>query len=40
MCKCEQPHLKPKEGKCGEKQIKECHGDKGEHPCEKKNETK
>lgn len=34
-CKCEHPELKPEKGKCSEQQIKECHGDEKEHPCEK-----
>jgi hypothetical protein len=36
MCKskCEHPELKPKDGKCSEKQIKECHGDEMNHPCD------
>ncbi|MGM0651900.1 MAG: hypothetical protein ACQES4_03835 [Bacillota bacterium] len=37
MCKncCEQPEkLKNKPETCTPKQIKECHGDNQEHPCE------
>jgi len=37
MCKdcCEHPDkLKGKPGECSEEQIKECHGDTKEHPCE------
>lgn len=36
MCKskCEHPELKPKDGKCSEKQIKECHGNEMNHPCD------
>jgi len=33
-CDCEHPELKPDDGKCSEKQIKECHGDVKEHPCD------
>lgn len=37
MCKncCEQPDkLKTVPSKCTPEQIRECHGDKGEHPCQ------
>jgi len=36
MCKnnCKHPELKPKDGKCSEKQVKECHGDEMNHPCD------
>ncbi len=35
-CNCKQPKLRPKEGKCSEKQIKECHGNEKEHTCKEK----
>jgi len=41
MCKdcCEQPaKLKMKPQQCTPEQIKECHGDEKEHPCEKEKE--
>lgn len=34
-CDCKHPELKPESGKCSEKQIKECHGDEKDHPCDK-----
>jgi hypothetical protein len=34
-CSCEQPQkLKGKPGECTPEQIKECHGEVKEHPCE------
>jgi len=30
---CEHPERRPKDGKCGEEQIKQCHGEKEDHPC-------
>jgi hypothetical protein len=39
MCKenCEHPEkLKSKPGECTPEQIKECHGDTKNHPCEEK----
>jgi len=34
-CKCEHPEkLKGKPGECSPEQVKECHGDTEEHPCE------
>ncbi|RNC29391.1 MAG: hypothetical protein AWM53_00744 [Candidatus Dichloromethanomonas elyunquensis] len=33
-CNCQNPELRPASGKCSEEQIKECHGDEKEHPCE------
>lgn len=33
-CSCHRPDLRPKDGKCDEKQIQECHGDEKQHPCE------
>ncbi len=43
MCKekakCEKPeNLKGKPGECSEEQIRKCHGDVKEHPCEKSGE--
>jgi|LSQX01.1.fsa_nt_gb hypothetical protein len=40
MCKskCEHPELKPEEGKCSEEQIKHCHCDEKDHPCDCKEE--
>jgi DNA-binding transcriptional ArsR family regulator len=33
-CKCQQPEkLKGKPGECTLEQIKECHGDRPDHPC-------
>jgi DNA-binding transcriptional ArsR family regulator len=43
MCKdcCQQPdHLKGKPAECTPEQIKECHGDEKEHPCEPKDKRK
>lgn len=38
---CEHPEkLKGKPGECSPEQIRECHGDVGEHPCEKEKEEK
>jgi ArsR family transcriptional regulator len=37
MCKCNCEHpekLKDSEGKCSKEQIKECHGERDDHPCE------
>jgi hypothetical protein len=31
--KCEHPELRPKDGKCSEQLVKECHGDQVKHPC-------
>lgn len=40
-CCCEHPEkLKGKPGECSPEQIRECHGDVGEHPCEKEKEEK
>jgi len=39
MCKCNCEHpekLKESPGKCSKEQIKECHGEQEEHPCEDK----
>ncbi|MBT9164641.1 MAG: hypothetical protein DDT22_00633 [candidate division WS2 bacterium] len=35
MCenKCPKPELRPKDGKCSEEQIKECHPEEKTHPC-------
>ncbi len=36
MCKncCQQPEkVKDKPENCSQEQIRECHGDAGEHPC-------
>lgn len=33
-CQCTHPELRPVSGKCSEKQIQECHGNKKDHPCE------
>ena len=34
-CRCEQPQkLKGKPDECTPEQIKECHGEVREHPCE------
>jgi len=33
---CKHPERKPKDGKCSEGQIKECHGNEEDHPCERK----
>ncbi|HPU01377.1 MAG TPA: hypothetical protein PK568_05725 [Bacillota bacterium] len=37
MCKpkteCEHPERRPKDGKCSEELIKECHGEKKEKSC-------
>lgn len=34
---CEHPEkLKGKPGQCSPEQIRECHGDVGDHPCVKK----
>jgi hypothetical protein len=30
---CEHPELRPKDGKCGEELIRQCHGDQSKHPC-------
>ena len=39
-CKCQYPEkLKGKPEECTPEQIKECHGDKKEHPCEEKKES-
>ncbi len=32
-CDCEHPEKRPDSGKCGKKQIEECHGDAKKHPC-------
>ena len=38
---CEHPEkLKGKPGECSPEQIKECHGDVKEHPCEEETQTK
>lgn len=38
-CSCERPEkLKESPGKCTPEQIKECHGDVQDHPCESKTE--
>lgn len=33
---CEYPERKPKEGKCSEEQMRKCHGNEEDHPCERK----
>jgi hypothetical protein len=39
--KCQKPeHLKGKPGECTPEQIKECHGETPNHPCEKPREEK
>jgi len=39
-CKCQYPEkLKAKPEECSPEQIKECHGDSEEHPCEEKKES-
>ncbi len=35
-CECKRPELKPKDGKCSEKQITECHGKEEKHTCDEK----
>jgi hypothetical protein len=38
-CKCQTPEkLKAKPEECTPEQIKECHGDTKEHPCEDEKE--
>jgi ArsR family transcriptional regulator len=40
-CKCQHPEkLKGKPEECTPKQIKTCHGDRQDHPCEEKKEPK
>ncbi len=39
MCKCNCEHpekLKDSEGKCGKGELKQCHGEHDDHPCEGK----
>lgn len=37
---CEHPEHKPKDGKCREEQIRECHGPGEKHPYEETKEKK
>jgi hypothetical protein len=39
-CKCEQPELRPKDGKCGEELIEKCHGKVEKHPCSPEEDKK
>ncbi len=42
MCKsnCENPQLRPKDGKCSEELVKRCHGKEESHPCNDKSKEK
>ncbi len=31
---CQHPELKPRKGKCSKQQIRQCHGDEQNHPCD------